>query len=265
MIEPGLADRVVLVTGANSGIGAVTASAFARQGARVAIHYLGAAPPPLPQVHWEHEVLGPGAAEALVARIRAAGGVAAAFAADLADPRAAPLLFDRVEAELGPVEILVNNAAHCETPDTIASITADVIDRHFAVNARTPVLLVAELARHFDGRRGKGGRVINVSTDWARAFAGEIAYGASKAALEAFTRSLAMELGPAGITVNAVAPGPVQTGYITPALEREILPAIPLGCVGAPEDVAAAIVFLASDQARWITGQVIQVAGGHAL
>ena len=265
MIDTGLSERVVLVTGANSGIGAVTATAFARQGARVAVHFLEGAPPPPPPVHYEHEVLGRPAADALVARLRSAGGVAAAFAADLADPRAAPALFDRVVAQLGPVEILVNNAAHCETPDSVGSITAEAIDRHFAVNTRAPVLLVAELARRFDGRRGKGGRVINVSTDWARAFAGEIAYGASKAALEAFTRSLAMELGPAGITVNAVAPGPVQTGYITPALEREILPAIPLGRVGTPEDIAAAIVFLASDQARWITGQVLQVAGGHAL
>jgi len=265
MIDTGLSERVVLVTGANSGIGAVTATAFARQGARVAVHFLEGAPPPPPPVHYEHEVLGRSAADALVARLRSAGGVAAAFAADLADPRAAPALFDRVVGQLGPVEILVNNAAHCETPDSVGSITAEAIDRHFAVNTRAPVLLVAELARRFDGRRGKGGRVINVSTDWARAFAGEIAYGASKAALEAFTRSLAMELGPAGITVNAVAPGPVQTGYITPALEREILPAIPLGRVGTPEDVAAAIVFLASDQARWITGQVLQVAGGHAL
>jgi 3-oxoacyl-[acyl-carrier protein] reductase len=74
-----------------------------------------------------------------------------------------------------------------------------------------------------------------------------------------------MELGPAGITVNAVAPGPVQTGYITPAMEREIVPGIPLRRVGRPQDVADAVVFLASDQARWITGQVIQVAGGHAL
>lgn len=265
MIDAGLADRVALVTGANSGIGAATALALAKQGARVAVHFLEAAPPPMPGVKVEEAVLGRGAADAVAARIAAAGGVAAGFAADLADPGAAPGLFDRVEASLGPVEVLVNNAAHCETPDTIASITAAVIDRHFTVNTRAPVLLAAEFARRFDPRRGKGGRVINVSTDWARAFAGEIAYGASKAALEAFTRSLAMELGPQGITVNAVAPGPVQTGYITPALEREILPAIPLRRVGTPEDIATAIVFLASDQARWITGQVIQVAGGHAL
>jgi len=265
MIDTGLSQRVVLVTGANSGIGAVTASAFARQGAKVAVHFLEAAVPPAPPVHFEHEVLGRSAADAVVAKIVSAGGTATSVAADLADPRAVPGLFDRIEAQLGPVEVLVNNAAHCETPDTVGSITAEAIDRHFAVNTRAPVLLIAEFARRFDGRRGKGGRVINISTDWARAFAGEIAYGASKAALEAFTRSLAMELGPAGITVNAVAPGPVQTGYITPALEREILPTIPLRRVGTPQDIADAVVFLASDQARWITGQVIQVAGGHAL
>ena len=265
MIDTGLSERVVLITGANSGIGAVTASAFARQGSRVAVHFLAAAAAPAPPVHLEHEVLGRSAADAVVAKIRSAGGTAAAFAADLADPRAVPALFDRVETELGPVEVLVNNAAHCETPDTVGSITAEAIDRHFAVNTRAPVLLIAELARRFDGRRGKGGRVVNISTDWARAFAGEIAYGASKAALEAFTRSLAMELGPAGITVNAVAPGPVQTGYITPAMEREILATIPLRRVGRPQDIADAVVFLASDQARWITGQVVQVAGGHAL
>lgn len=122
-----------------------------------------------------------------------------------------------------------------------------------------------EEARRHQARGGTRGRIINVSTDAARAFATEIAYGASKAALEAFTRSIACEVGHLGITVNAVAPGPVQTGYITDELEAKVLTSIPLGRIGTVDDIADAIVFFASEQARWITGQVVQIAGGHAL
>jgi 3-oxoacyl-[acyl-carrier protein] reductase len=161
--------------------------------------------------------------------------------------------------------VLVNNAAHCETPDTITGISGGGIDRHFAVNTRAPVLLMREFVRRYEARNATFGSIINISTDVARAFATQIAYGASKAALEAFTLSVAVEVGALGITVNAVAPGPVQTGWITPELEAQVLPWIPLGRVGSPEDVANAVVFLASAQARWITGQVVQVAGGHAL
>jgi 3-oxoacyl-[acyl-carrier protein] reductase len=139
------------------------------------------------------------------------------------------------------------------------------VDRYFAVNARAPVLLMREFAQRYQARGATYGRIVNISTDAARAFATQIAYGASKSALEAFTRSVAWELGPLGITVNAVAPGPVQTGWIAPELEERLLPSIPLRRLGTPGDIADAVVFFASEQARWITGQVVQVAGGHAL
>jgi 3-oxoacyl-[acyl-carrier protein] reductase len=266
MIDPGLEGRVVLVTGANSGIGAATVRAFAAQGATVVLHYLDRQRPPgAADVRIEHETPGAPAAEAIVQEIVASGGRAFAAAADLSDPVAARLLLVAAEAHAGPVEVLVNNAAHCESPDSILEITTGTLDRHFAVNTRAPVLLTREFAHRYRERDATWGRIINLSTDAARAFAGQIAYGASKAALEAFTRSTAVELGPLGITVNAVAPGPVQTGWITADLEEQIRPSIPMGRVGTPEDVAGVIVFLASEQARWITGQVVQVAGGHAL
>jgi 3-oxoacyl-[acyl-carrier protein] reductase len=121
------------------------------------------------------------------------------------------------------------------------------------------------MIREFVKRRSNYGRIINLSTDAAQVFAGQIAYGASKAAVEAFTRSIAMEVSKYGITVNCVAPGPTQTGYIDAKLEKTVLPQIPLGKLIQPEDIADAIVFLASIRASMLTGQVIKVSGGHAL
>ena len=277
MINTGLKDKVALVTGANHGIGAATARALAAEGARVFITYLRLSPqdhgvsaqearqattPGLPfyyalQTHSAAEV---------VQAIRDRGGQAEAWEADLSDPSTIPQLFDRAEAAFGPVNVLVNNAAHCEVgSDTVFLTSAGSIDRHFAVNTRAVVLAMAEFVRRYEQRGGRYGRIINLSTDAAQAFAGQIAYGASKAATEAFTRSVAIEVGPLGITVNTVAPGPVQTGYITAEFERELIPSIPLGRLGRPEDIADAIIFLASEQARWLTGQVIKVSGGHNL
>jgi 3-oxoacyl-[acyl-carrier protein] reductase len=277
MIDTGLENRVVLITGGNHGIGAATARAFATQGARAFITYLRLSPqdygidpeearrasePGLPLYHATQTR----SAAAVVGEIRQGGGMAESWETDLADPATIPGLFDLAEQKFGPVTVLVNNAAYCETPpDTIFGTSAESVDNHFAVNTRAAVLLMAELVRRHKERGGRWGRVINVSTDAAQNFGGQISYGASKAATEAFTRSVATEVGPLGITVNSVAPGPVQTGYISRESEKELLPEIPLRRIGEPEDIADAIVFLSSEQARWITGQVIKVSGGHAI
>jgi 3-oxoacyl-[acyl-carrier protein] reductase len=266
MIDPGLHNKVVLITGGNSGIGAATAKAFAAQDAKIVLHYLENTDQKFePGARVEHTAPGISAAEEVATDIKKAGGQIVLVKGNLLDPSTASVIFNEAENKLGPVDILINNAAHCESPDTILDIHAGSIDRHFAVNARSPVLLMHEYAQRYKRRGGSDGRIINLSTDAARAFATQIGYGASKAALEAFTRSVAFELGPLGITVNAVAPGPVQTGWMSPDLEHQIVESIPLRRVGTPEDIADAIVFLASYQARWISGQVIQVAGGHAL
>ncbi len=251
MLDTGLAGRTVLVTGGAGGIGAAISRAFAREGARVVIHYLAEQPTAPDGVSWEHTL--PGGAAALAAEL---GGIA--VSADLTAQDAAAALFDAA----GPMDVLVNNAAHCESPDTIDALTADGLERHYRVNAIAPALLTAELAR----RAGDPPPcVVNISTDAARAFPGQLGYGSSKAALEAFTRAAALDLGPRGIRVNAVAPGPVQTGWMTDELVEQVRQLVPLGRPGDPEDIADAVVFLASHQASWSTGQVLQVAGGHAL
>jgi 3-oxoacyl-[acyl-carrier protein] reductase len=265
-----LKDKVALITGANHGIGAATARALAAEGAAVVIHFLEAssaseadeaerAYSPL------HVVKGRAAADELVSSLQVQGGRAIAVEGDLADPATIPALFDSVEGVYGRVDVLVNNAAHCEDPDTIFTASIGSIDRTFAVNTRATVLMMAEFVRRYRKRGGKDGCIINLSTDAAQTFAGQISYGASKAATEAFTRSVAIEVGPLGITVNAVAPGPVQTGWLTAEREEALSHDIPLRRVGQPEDIADVIVFLASGQARWLTGQVIKVSGGHAI
>ena len=179
-----------------------------------------------------------------------------------------PTLFDRAEAAFERVDILVNNAAHCEMPDDILTTSAGSIDRYFAVNVRAAVLLIAEYVKRYRARKGTWGRIVNISTDCAQCFANQISYGASKSAMEAYTRSIAFEVAQHGITVNAVAPGPVHTGepsYITPEVEEQLNRSIPLGRCGQPEDIASAITFFCSKEADWITGQVMKVDGGHRI
>lgn len=294
VLDPGLKEKVVLVTGANNpyGVGAGAAQAFAAQGTRVFLHYFRQSHIPIADAQSEG-TNSPGTSfyysqqiksvDEVLERVRKVGVRACALEADLLDPAAIPTLFDRAEAELGPVEVLVNNAAYWEGDtflpsgteldnklvelwtDRPQSITAASFDRLFTVNTRASALMMAEFARRHIERGARRGRIINVSTAGADRFPSEVTYGASKFALESYSRSAATELGKFGVTVNVVSLGPVQTGWITAELERAILPTIPLGRIGSPEDVADVIVFLASDQARWLTGQRIYVGGGHGM
>ncbi|MGB9485605.1 MAG: SDR family oxidoreductase [Terriglobia bacterium] len=296
MIDPQLKGKVVCITGGNNpqGIGAATARAFASQGASVFIHYFRQASTLSDQGKGEVESSRPGEALYLDAQTRSAaevirairreGGQAESWEADLGEPSAIPQLFDRVEQAFGPVEVLINNAA-LDLPDTfipskssaqgdrslgglgspMGTLTGESHDRHFAVNCRAPALMMAEFTRRHVARGGQWGRIVNVSTDGASGFAGEISYGASKHALESYSQAAARELAPYGITVNVVSLGPIQTDWISPELEEKVVPTIPLGRLGSPEDVADVIVFLSSEQARWLTGQLLYVGGGHTM
>jgi 3-oxoacyl-[acyl-carrier protein] reductase len=287
VIDPQLRDKVVLITGANHGIGAATAKAFAAQETKVFVtYYRGESPYSEEELEQALQVGAGGdvlyramqqqPVEPLIGQIQAQGGAAAAREADLANPENIPCLFDWCEAEFGPVDILVNNHTYCvlETFDPALTTsegsgiylpTAAIIDAHFAINARAYALMMSEYLQRYLKRAAQWGRIINVSTDAAHAHTANISYAASKHAIESYSRSAAAEMGRYGITVNIVAPGPIQTGYITPEAEANIAANTPLGRVGKPEDVADVIVFLASEQAYWLTGQLLFVGGGWRM
>jgi 3-oxoacyl-[acyl-carrier protein] reductase len=179
---------------------------------------------------------------------------------DLSLPDSPAKLLDAVTERLGSPSILVNNAAY-STRDGFENLDAETLDAHYAVNLRATALLSVGFARCFTG--GPGGRIINLTSGQSLGpMLEELAYAATKGAIEAFTVTLAAEVGHKGITVNAVNPGPTDTGWMTEELERELEPKFSLGGIGEPEDAARLVAFLAGDEARWITGQIIHSEGG---
>ena len=242
--------QVVVITGAGRGIGAATALAAARAGHAVGVNYLGDA----------------AAAAAVVERIRAGGGRAVAVQADIAEPADVARLFDAVEDALGPVTALVNNAGTTGRITRFAELELATLRRVIDVNLVGCMLCSQEALRRF--APAGGGAIVNVSSIAALTGSpGEyVHYAATKAAVEAFTRGLAREVAKDGIRVNAVAPGTVQTGIHAqggdPERPARVAPRIPMGRVGHPEEIAAAILWLLSDHASYTTGSVLTVAGG---
>jgi len=251
-----LRGRVALVTGVGRkrGIGSAVCRALASRGAGIVFSYWRDYDREMP---WASEGEEP---EALLGELLAAGVEAEGVEVDLSLPDSARLLLDRAEEALGRPSILVNVAAY-STRDGFEDLDAETLDAHYAVNVRAMALLSAAFARRYLG--GPGGRIVNFSSGQSLGpMPGELAYAATKGATEAFTRTLAVEVGHKGITVNAVNPGPTDTGWMTGELQQELVSKFPLGRIGQPEDAAKLVAFLASDEAAWITGQVIHSEGG---
>lgn len=241
-----LAGRHALVTGGSRGIGRAVVERFAREGAAVAFTFAQRAD----------------AAEDCLTSLRKNGVDAEMIQADFSDPTAAERAFAAASAALGGLDIVVNNAAVVEGGQ-FESVDAEAFDRVMDANAKAVFLMLRCAARELRD----GGRIVNVSSLNTRLDSpGTALYAASKAAVEQFAVVAARELGPRGITVNCVSPGATDTdmlrGSNPPEALEQMAARSPLGRIGAPEDVADVITFLASDEGRWITGQNILASGG---
>jgi 3-oxoacyl-[acyl-carrier protein] reductase len=251
-----LGGRVALVSGVGRrrGIGSAVCLALASRGADVVLSYWKAYDREMP---WGSDQDEP---EALLGKLRAAGVRAEGVEVDLSRPDSPGSLLDAAQERLGRPSILVNTAAY-STRDGFETLDAEALDAHYAVNVRAMALLSVGFARRYPG--GPEGRIVNFSSGQSLGpMQGELAYVATKGAVEAFTRTLAAEVGHKGITVNAINPGPTDTGWMTEELKHEIAPMFPSGRIGQPEDAARLVAFLAGDEGAWITGQVIHSEGG---
>lgn len=236
-----LSGKVAVVTGAARGIGRAIVERFAAEGARVVVADVDAAE-----------------AEAVARAIEQRGGGALPFGADVSDEAQVDALFDAALARFGTVDVLVNNASLTDTERHFLEADASWWDRIIAVNLRSAFLCGRRAAQVMARRRS--GAIINMSSGGAsRAHRGNAAYDAAKGGVEALTRAMALDLGPYGVRVNALVPGAIDSKGMSPDVKRSRGENIPLGRVGEVDEVAGPAAFLASDDARYITGQLLVV------
>jgi 3-oxoacyl-[acyl-carrier protein] reductase len=246
-----LQGKVALVTGASKGIGAAIARELAARGAAVAVNYSGSK----------------SGAEKVVAEIKAAGGNAIPVQADLSNTESIGPLIKKVAAELGPINILVNNAGIYEF-SPIEAVTPEHFHKQFNVNVLGLILTTQAALANFSP---DGGSIINIGSVAAQGVAAAAVYSATKGAVDSVTVSLSKELGPRKIRVNSLNPGMVETegvhaaGFIGSDFQKKTEAETPLGRIGQPDDIATVAAFLASDDSAWLTGQTIQASGGARL
>ena len=246
--------NIMIVTGGSQGIGAAVARLGAARGYAVALTYQS------------NQAL----ADAVVADIEAAGGRAMAVRAEMADEASILALFRTVDAAFGPVTVLVNNAGGPGPTCTLDDVTGDIIDQVMAVNVRAPFLTIREAAaRMATDKGGAGGSIVNVSSRASElGGAGEwVHYAASKGALDSLTIGASKELAPRGIRVNAVSPGLIETGLHAraglPDRLTRMVSGVPMGRTGSAEEVAEAVLWLASDAASYISGAIVPISGAR--